>query len=72
MNESDEKLRELLRAAFGPAPEGELREDLWPRMLRQMSEHPIRATWWDWALVALVIAACCLFPGSILTVLYQL
>lgn len=72
MNESDEELRELLRAAFGPAPDGELREDLWPRMLRRMSEHRMRAARWDWALVALLVAGCYLFPGAVLTVLYHL
>lgn len=72
MNERDvEKLRELLRSAVGPA-DTELKQDLWPRMLRKLDERTIRASWLDWALLALLTVWFFLFPEVIPVLLYHL
>ena len=73
MNEWDvEKLRELLRSAVGPIADTELKQDLWPRMLRKLDERTIRASWVDWALIALLPLWFFLFPEVILVLLYHL
>ena len=73
MNERDvEKLRELIRSAVGPIPDTELKQDLWPRMLRKLDERTIRASWVDWALIALLPLWFFFFPEVILVLLYHL
>ena len=73
MNEQDvEKLRELLRSAVGPIADIELKQDLWPRMLRKLDERTIRASWLDWALIAVVPVWFLLFPEVIPVLLYHL
>jgi hypothetical protein len=73
MNERNvEKLRELLRSAVGPIADTELKEDLWPRMLRRLDERTIRASWLDWALIALLPVWFFLFPEVIPVLLYHL
>lgn len=73
MNDKDvEKLRELLRSAVGPIVDTELKQDLWPRMLRKLDERTIRASWLDWALIALLPVWFFLFPEVILVLLYHL
>ncbi len=73
MNErNDEKLRELLRSAIEPVADTELKQDLWPRMLRKLDETTIRASWFDWALIALLPVWFFLFPEVIPTLLYHL
>ena len=73
MNERDvEKLRELLRNAVGPIADTELKQDLWPRMLRKLDERTIRASWLDWALIALLPVWFFLFPEVIPVLLYHL
>ena len=66
------ELKKLLKEAVKPAHHAELRRDLWPAMLRRLDEHPVRVPWWDWALLAGVIALFCFFPGTIPAVLYHL
>jgi hypothetical protein len=73
MNErNDEKLRELLRSAVEPVADTELKQDLWPRMLRKLDETTIRASWLDWALIALLPVWLVLFPEVIPALLYHL
>ena len=72
MNEQNfEKLRDFLTSAVGPA-DTELKQDLWPRMLRKLDERTIRASWLDWALIALLPVWFFLFPEVILVLLYHL
>lgn len=73
MNErNDEKLRELLRSAEAHVTDTELKQDLWPRMLRKLDEQTIRASWLDWALIALLPLWFFLFPQAIPALLYHL
>ena len=57
----DEEIRALLKEAF-PAAETELRRDLWPLMLRRLSMPTTRLPWYDWALIAGLVAAVIVFP----------
>ena len=73
MNEqNDARFREILKSAIAPLEDSELKRDLWPRMLRRLDERPIRASWWDWALVAAVMVWFFVFPEVIPALLYQL
>lgn len=72
MNERDERMRDLLKRAVGPAADPELKRDLWPEMRERIERPAIRVPWWDWALAAAVILCCLLFPGVIPAVLHQL
>ncbi len=72
MNESDERVRELLRQAVGPVADPELKRDLWPRMRARLDAPPVRVPWWDWALAAAVVVCLCVCPAAIPAVLYQL
>lgn len=72
MKEPDvEKFQELLRSAVGPISD-ELKQDLWPRMLQRLDERTMRASWLDWALIALLPVWLSLFPEVILVLLYHL
>lgn len=73
MNERNvEKIGELLRSAVGPIADTELKQDLWPRMLRKLDERAIRASWLDWLLIALLPVWFFLFPEVIPILLYHL
>lgn len=73
MNERNvEKLGELLRNAVGPITDTELKQDLWPRMLGKLDERTIRASWFDWALIALLPVLFFFFPEVIPVLLYHL
>jgi hypothetical protein len=73
MNErNDEKLRELLRSAIAPVADTELKQDLWPRMLKKLDEQTVRVSWLDWALVALIPVWFLIFPEVIPVLLYHL
>jgi len=72
-------LRERLRATEPPA-DGELRGDLWPRMLERIAEasrgrelrpSPVRVPWFDWALIGLAAAALLFFPALVPALLYH-
>jgi hypothetical protein len=67
-----EELKKLLKEGLPRAGEAELRHDLWPSMLRRLQENPIRAPWWDWALLAAASALILFFPGMIPALLYHL
>ena len=72
MNErNDEKLQALLKRAMAPV-DAELKQDLWPQMLRKLDERPIRASWLDWALVAFLAVWLFFFPEVIPVLLYNL
>ena len=73
MNErNDEEPRELLRSAVAPVADTDLKQDLWPRMLRKLDESTIRVSWLDWALVAVLPLWFILFPEVIPALLYHL
>ena len=69
---NDEKLGELLRSAVARVADTELKQDLWPRMLRKLDERTIRVSWFDWALIAVLPVWFFLFPEVIPTLLYHL
>lgn len=68
---NEEKLRQLVRKAMGPV-DSKLKRDLWPQMLRKLDERPIRVSWLDWALVALLVVWLLVFPEAIPQLLYHL
>jgi hypothetical protein len=73
MNEREvAEVKKLLNNTLQPARDVELRRDLWPAMLQRLDERRIRVPWWDWALLACVIALFCFFPGTIPALLYHL
>jgi hypothetical protein len=74
MNENDHQdLRDILKQNIAPVKEAELRQDLWPQMLRRLDQQPpVRVPWFDWALAAVAAAALVLFPGIIPALLYHL
>jgi len=67
-----EELKKLLKGTLEPTGDAELRQDLWPAMLRRLDERPVRVPWWDWVLLAGVVALFCFFPGTIPALLYHL
>jgi hypothetical protein len=83
MNAHDEdRIKELLRQAMPPvgaeaepAPEPSI--DLWPAVLRRLDAHRaaqprLNWVWFDWALLAGVVAVTVAFPASIPMLLYYL
>jgi hypothetical protein len=73
MNEqNNERLRKILQSALPPLEAPELKQDLWPRMLRRLDERPIQASWVDWILMALVVVWLFAFPEAITGLLYHL
>jgi len=74
MNEPNDKdLRDLLKQALPAVADTQLRRDLWPEMLKRLDrERPLRVPWFDWALAALLGAACLFFPGMIPALFYHL
>jgi hypothetical protein len=69
---NDKELRELLKASIPPVANVEFERDLWPRLLQRLDQQPVaRVPWFDWALAALLGAACLLFPGMIPALLYH-
>jgi hypothetical protein len=67
-----EELKKLLKRSLPRAGEVELPHDLWPSMLQRLQKAPIRAPWWDWALLAAASALILFFPGMIPALLYHL
>ena len=73
MNEqNDKEIRELLKRSIAPVADTELRRDLWPEMLKKLSEQPVNVPWFDWALAAILSALVIAFPGAIPALLYHL
>jgi hypothetical protein len=72
MSEQDaDVVGRMLREGMGPA-QAELRRDLWPQMLRRLEERPLAVSWFDWALVALLVAWVVFFPEAIPVLFYHL
>jgi hypothetical protein len=67
-----EELKKLLKGTLDPEGDAELRRDLWPAMLQRLDARPVLVPWWDWALLAAVIAVFCFFPGVIPALFYHL
>ena len=68
----NKELSELVRRSIDPVENTELERDLWPRMLQRLDQQPVaRIPWFDWALAALLGAACLFFPGMIPALLYH-
>ena len=73
MNEqNDKEIQELLKHPIAPVADTELRRDLWPDMLKKLSQQPVRVPWFDWALAAILGALLIVFPGTIPALLYHL
>jgi hypothetical protein len=70
--QNDKELREFLKQAIAPVTNTELRRDLWPEMLKKLSQQPVRVPWFDWALAAILSAVLLLFPAAIPALLYHL
>ncbi len=66
------KTRDLLRAAFPPPDDTELRRDLWPQMLRRLDERPIRVGWLDWLLLGGSAVWLYIFPQALPALFYHL
>jgi hypothetical protein len=76
MNEHDqERIEQLLKKSMPPigaAVGVELRRDLWPTMLKRLESRSATVPWFDWALLAAVVAWLAFFPGAIPVLLYHL
>lgn len=76
MNRIDqERIERLLKQSLSPAsasPRAALDRDLWPTMLRRFEERSTTVPWFDWALLAALVAGLALFPGVIPVLLYHL
>jgi hypothetical protein len=83
MNANDEdRIKELLRQAMPPVgaeaePAPEPNIDLWPAVLRRLdtqspAQPQLNWVWFDWALLAGVVAVTVAFPASIPMLLYYL
>jgi hypothetical protein len=74
MNENDElRMKKLLQQVLPPvASDSEPGRDLWPAVLRRLDARPAALSWFDWALVAGLIAFAAFFPASIPVFLYYL
>jgi hypothetical protein len=66
------EMKQLLKAAVASAGRAELQRDLWPSMLRKLSEQTVRVPWWDWALLAGTSLLLWLFPVMVPALLYHL
>ena len=76
MNEHEqERIERLLKTVLPSSSSGagaELRQDLWPAMLKRLEARPKEIPWFDWALFAVVAAWLLLFPGAIPVLVYHL
>ncbi len=74
MNAHDEdRMKKLLRQALPPVEgEPEPGRDLWPAVLKRLDATPAALPWFDWALVAGLVALVAFFPASIPVLLYYL
>jgi len=75
MNTDDERIRRLLKEALPPTsdhPKAKLQRDLWPATLRRLDQTSVAVPWFDWALLAAVVAWLAIFPRAIPVLLYHL
>ncbi len=76
----EERIKDLLKQALLPvAPGAEPARDLWPQVLRRLDAEPAttralpaRLPWFDWALIAGLVAFAASFPATIPVFLYYL
>ncbi len=76
----DDRIQQLLKQVLPPVATGaEPTRDLWPAVLRRLDARSVAATpatlrqnWFDWALVAGLIAFAASFPATIPVLLYYL
>jgi hypothetical protein len=71
MKPEEDKIREMLCQALPPT-NPEMKQDLWPRMLRRLDERHVRMSWVDRILLLAVSAGVIAFPAVIPQLLYQL
>lgn len=70
---SEDRMKELLRQAVPPVDaDSEPARDLWPLLLKRLDERSAAPTWFDWALIAGLLALAGLFPTAIPVFLYYL
>jgi len=73
MNEREvNEMKKLLKAAVAPVGKAESKRDLWPSMLRRLSDGETRVPWWDWVLLAGASLALWFFPVMVPALLYHL
>ena len=74
MNANDElRTKKLLQQSLPPVDrDSEPARDLWPAVLRRLDAKTSALPWFDWALVAGLIAFAAFFPASIPVFLYYL
>jgi hypothetical protein len=66
-------MKELLQHTLPPVDAGaEPSRDLWPLMLKRLDARPAAPPWFDWALLAGLVALAALFPATIPVFLYYL
>jgi hypothetical protein len=70
-NYGDEEIQRLLKEVI-PRVDRELRQDLWPAMLRRLDVPRTFVPWYDWALIATLSCWVLFFPEGILHLLYHL
>ena len=71
MTMDDDRLQQLLRAAFPPPLEQEPAHDLWHRVERRV-EEPVEWSWVDAGLAAFAAFALVVVPGSFMLIAYHL
>lgn len=76
MTENDqERIEQLLKKSVPPIrgrKGAELQHELWPTMLKRLDACPTAVPWFDWALLAAVVAWLAFFPGAIPVLLFHL
>jgi hypothetical protein len=74
MNElNEDRMKKILQQALPPVEgEAEPGRDLWPAVLKRMDAHSAPPPWFDWALLAVLVALVAFFPASIPVFLYYL
>jgi hypothetical protein len=75
-NHDEDRIKKLLQQALPPVEnDSEPGRDLWPDLLRRLDARPaplFRWIWFDWALLAGLVAVVAIFPASIPMLLYYL
>lgn len=70
---SEDRIKEFLREVLPPVDAGaEPARDFWPLMLKRLHAQSAALPWFDWALLASLIALAALFPTFIPVFLYYL
>ena len=75
MEHEQERMQELLKQTMlpiGGSGGAELRQDLWPGMLRRLEIGSAKVPWFDWALLGAVAVWLVVSPRAIPLLLYYL